>query len=525
MNENITDPKKDLSDLLPSTLITEMDMNTEETRSYDSNNEEIVDDLAYHPKPNDSPLTKESKSRFYSDSNVQMLYHYQQQKLLQQQPTQFCFNQGQFPIARGVIPYIYFPSTTVQINNNIIMGSTFLCNENNIFMAKNDKSQLGERKRTFPLTNPMNNYGGNRDNNRMCYSKKKSQDLNRQNYKRKSLSKFGLNVGECEVKEFKDYLNNLPMNITHFVCSQKGAREMQKTLSKYPNECKTVLIDYIKTDLAKVMTDVYGNYFIQELIQNLSKNQIILILYYIQKDFEEIAVDYSGTHVLQTILSVISSDEEENIILNSIVDHELKMAFDNNATHVLQKIILTIKDFKRQNLNSLIIRNFKELALDPNGICLIKKFIISNTLIKDKIEVIQIMTENVIEISLNPYGNYAIQFFFENWGVESCPKMVEIILENISFLAIQKYSSNVAEKIIELIDEEGKKKIKSELLFNTKIIPILKNKYGKYVLQKAIRKMEIQERQELSFFLNNINTNSQEEKNKIKAFISTFERQ
>ena len=523
MNEKITTSKKDLSDLLPSTLITEMDMNTEETRTYDSNDEEIVDDLAYHPKPTDLPLPKESKNRFYSDSNIQMLYHYQQQKIIQQQ-NQLFFNQGQFRVVR-VSPYIYFPSTNVQPSNNITVGSTFLLNENNFFFVKNNKSQLSERKRTFPLSNPMNNHGCNRDNNRIYYSKKKSQDFNRQNFKKKSFSKLELNIEQYEVKEFKEYINNLPMNLTNFICSQKGAREIQKTLTKFPNECKTVLLDFINSDLPKVMTDVYGNYFIQELIQNLSKNQIIRILYYIQKDFEIIAKDFSGTHVLQAILDVISSEEEENIILNSIVEHELKMAFDNNATHVLQKILLTIKDFKRKNLNSLIIRNLKELALAPNGICLVKKFIMSNTLIKDKIEIIKIITENVIEISVNPYGNYAIQFLFETWGVEDCPKMVEIIIENISFLAIQKYSSNVAEKIIELIDEDGKKKIKSELLYNVKIISILKNKYGKYVLQKVIQKMEIQEKQELSTFLNNINTNSQKEKNKIKAFISTFERQ
>ncbi len=60
-----------------------MDIDTEGTHTYEDTEDEIVDDLAYHPKPNSTETVKENpKERFYSDSSIHMLYQYQLQKLL-----------------------------------------------------------------------------------------------------------------------------------------------------------------------------------------------------------------------------------------------------------------------------------------------------------------------------------------------------------------------------------------------------------------------------------------------------------
>jgi hypothetical protein len=55
-----------------------------------------------------------------------------------------------------------------------------------------------------------------------------------------------------------------------------------------------------------------------------------------------------------------------------------------------------------------------------------------------------------LEIVQNPFGNYAIQHVFEEWGVEICIKIIGIIQQNIFSLSMQKYSSNVVERSLEL---------------------------------------------------------------------------
>lgn len=491
MNEISNSPRKELNDLLPMNLISEMDMDTEGTHTYEDTEDEIVDDLAYHPKPNSlQNKNNVQKERFYSDSSLHMLYQYQHQKQLAQQS---CF---------------YNP---FQYNQMIYMNNFYTMNGYN----------NGERKKTYSSSNV--NFFNNTANG-FCIKKHSSNDVIMQkgswNSNNKGKKK-DVAFDKFEIDEFERYLLNLPVPSYEFICSQKGVREMQKNMMKLPIECKTVLINSMGTNISKPMMDVYGNYFIQELIQGCSQIQIRTILNNIKDSFDKIALDYSGTHVLQSLLDMSTSEEDELLILSMIKEHELEMAYDNNATHVLQKILSTIKDTIRSELNTIILSDLKNLSLDSNGICLVKKFMSTTTIEDNKSKIISVLTENVIEISQSPYGNYAIQFLFESWGIADCDKMVDIIIENICILSVQKYSSNVAEKIIEQLDSKKKEKLSDELFYSNKLLSVLKNKYGRYVLQKALKSMGEKQKEEITKYYNNKSNLSSIEKNKIKAFISS----
>ena len=194
----------------------------------------------------------------------------------------------------------------------------------------------------------------------------------------------------------------------------------------------------INVNLTKVMMDVYGNYFCQKIIQTSTSSQITLMINYIKKDFVQIAKDYSGTHVLQAILDAVSTQEQETIIINSIANSQLEMAYDNNATHVLQKIIQRIPEERRSSLNEVILNNIKDLALNSNGICLVKKYIAKNIIPQNKQRIITALTENCLEIAQDPYGNYAIQYILDEWNQKDCANVVNIIIENICCLSKQK---------------------------------------------------------------------------------------
>ena len=90
------------------------------------------------------------------------------------------------------------------------------------------------------------------------------------------------------------------------------------------------------------------------------------------------------------------------------------MIYDSNTTHILQKIISTINEIRRDKLNKIILENLRDFSLDVNGICVVKKFIAFNILSSIKNQIILIITDNCIEISQSPFGNYAIQFILEN---------------------------------------------------------------------------------------------------------------
>ena len=250
----------------------------------------------------------------------------------------------------------------------------------------------------------------------------------------------------------------------------------------------------------------------------------MIIISYISENLTEISKDFQGTFCIQALLDEISTFEDEQKILNSIKDSEMEMAFNKNATHVLQKIVLLFPDKHRLYLNEIILNNFIALCLDSNGICLIKIFIKTNTLVNNKKRINDKVTNNFIILAESPFGNYGVQYLMELWKENELKDIGDKILENIHELSLQQYSSNVVEKAIEIFTNENRENILRKLCFENKFfINLINNKFGKFVLNKAIKYMQIDMINEFEMNLNkyiNNNLYKGKDKNKIKKLLT-----
>jgi hypothetical protein len=83
----------------------------------------------------------------------------------------------------------------------------------------------------------------------------------------------------------------------------------------------------------------------------------------------------------------------------------------------------------------------------------LKKLINTNKSDKVKKDILKELVNNTMEIIQSPFGNYAIQHVFQEWGFNNCENIVNVIINNIISLSMQKYSSNVVEKCLELADK------------------------------------------------------------------------
>ena len=127
----------------------------------------------------------------------------------------------------------------------------------------------------------------------------------------------------------------------------------------------------------------------------------------------EISENISGTYVIQKLLDKVDNIELRLIVLKSIENRELEMAFNSNATYVLQKIIDKIPDIERINLNELIMNNIILLSVNQECIFIAEKFIEKITINENKIRIKNIIFMNCLQLSNNPYGNYLIQFILK----------------------------------------------------------------------------------------------------------------
>ena len=403
-------------------------------------------------------------------------------------------------------------------NNNIIMQNII---NKNLYSEGNIINNYFNNINNFNIieNNFINNsnYINNFTNN--------SYSFPNQSYFQKENNIYNLQIDNKNLDDFVKYINSLPMPLVNFLCTQRGTLEIQKRLDKLSKEYKVLLVNLLgKQGLHKIMKNIYGNYFFQQLIKNKDKSFIELIIAYIEEDLIEISKDFQGTFCVQALIDEISSLEEEQKILNCIKNYEMEMAFNKNATHVLQKIVLLFPDKHRLYLNDIILNNFIALCLDSNGICLIKIFIKTNTLVSNKNRINEKVANNFILLAESPYGNYGVQYLMELWKENELKDFGDKIIENIQELSLQQFSSNVVEKAIEVFNNQNRENILQKLCFNNKlIINLINNKFGKFVLNKAIKFMKVDMINEFEAFLNkdiNDNIYKGKDKNKIKKLIT-----
>jgi F0F1-type ATP synthase delta subunit len=250
-----------------------------------------------------------------------------------------------------------------------------------------------------------------------------------------------------------DLMVSIQSDLSSFVKTQKGSRTLQKIMDKIPPEKLDIVLECLKGDFSFLMTDTYGNYLCQKVIQCCSAEQRIYILKHILSEFTDIACNPSGTHSLQSLIEIINMKEEEELVKECVKNHVIQLAVNINGTHVMQKIVSCLNENERQHINGLILTNFHRLVFDSNGICVLKKFINGNESPEIRRTVVEKLQQNALEIIQNPFGNYIVQHVFDEWGVESCKDILKVIVNNVLSLSMQKFSSNVVERCLDIADE------------------------------------------------------------------------
>ena len=340
--------------------------------------------------------------------------------------------------------------------------------------------------------------------------------------KRTSLFQNGCNK-EKDLKDFKRFCDGLKKPMPVYICSQIGSRIMQKYLKRFPSYIRTLLINKLSIYFQNLMCDTYGNYFCQKLYNISELDQRIIILNSLKDCFINISKNSCGAHVIQFIIGEAQSKEEKKIIIEYISNHELELAFDPEGTHVLQKIITCFSENERHNLNDILLipDNLNALCLDSKGICVIKKFILNTETENNRQKILNVVNNNCIEIAQNPFGNYIIQLILEEWDINLSLTLIKNCVNNSIIFSIQKYSSNVIAKIIDLpfnsnnSDYKVIEEIKKIFFDEKNIIELYNNKYGRLILSKISKLMINEEKEKIIHIFRGINNNDDLKNQKI----------
>ncbi len=321
--------------------------------------------------------------------------------------------------------------------------------------------------------------------------------------------------------------NKLKGTFISLMKSQQTSRILQYYLDKTPNDVIHLIFSEFSNQVDSLLLDPYANYFCLKIFYFLNFNDRIVFLKKISPILDVLCVNKIATYPIQCIIEQLISDEEKNIIVNSLKKNLMKLCFDVYGAHVIEKLIINFGYEKHlENILHFISENFLFLSNNSNGLCIVKKTIILEYKLKGERfnSLKKILINKALELIQNPYGNYALQTAIDNWNLNDIKEIYPMFYGKCLVFSIQKFSSNVIEKCIQKSEEFTLKFINEICSDENSICILLKNNYGNYVIQTTLKVCDKPKRVILISLIkkNLILINDKKLTNKWRSIISSY---
>ena len=297
-----------------------------------------------------------------------------------------------------------------------------------------------------------------------------------------------------EVKNILNKLEKIDLTIYNklkgkfelIIRTHKGSRIFQNYLKSTHSDILHQIFLELKNKLPELLKDNYANYFCKKFFNSLNQKDRIEFLTAIQNDLSSLAIDYIATYPIQGIIEQLGSKAEKKIIYMGIKDSINVYCYNVYGTHILEKILSYFEDEFVKEIIDYVYKNFIDLSFHINGICIVKKLLLMTHKKSLHNHIKKIIYDNAMNLIVHQYGNYVIQTIVENWDDNELEDILNLYKNKYIYLSKQKFSSNAVERIL----EKNKKNLENyinEICNENNIIEIIKNNYGNYVIQKAVK--------------------------------------
>jgi len=264
---------------------------------------------------------------------------------------------------------------------------------------------------------------------------------------------------------------------------QAGCRLIQKRIDSNPSwgTDKVFPIIFNSNIFLELILDPFGNYLIQKLIDYLKADDIERIIKFTEQFFYEIGIDIHGTRVIQKLIEKIDNKSLYENFKAAFQPYISDLIKDANGNHIIIKFSQTLSkyDFDLQFLYSCIEENLIDFTTNKYSCSAFQKCIETATKeLKEKI--IDKIIENTYILMSDQFGNYILQNIITMHNLDVNDKIAIYFKNKVSYLAKQKYTSNVIEKLFDHCTDQTRLNMIKEIC-NPKIIgDLLVDNYGNY---------------------------------------------
>nr|GLL47283.1 putative pumilio homolog 8, chloroplastic [Ipomoea trifida] len=254
---------------------------------------------------------------------------------------------------------------------------------------------------------------------------------------------------------------------------QHSCRVLQKKLEEgKPEDIEMIFLE-VKNDVCELMVDQSGNYLIQKLFQVCNPQQMTELLALVIRDQCRLLVichDMHGTRAVQTMLRHLTTVEQRALVVAALRGITVTLTKSVNGYH--------------QILN-VVANNCLDIATDRSGCCVLQHCV-ENADAQSRERLVAEITANALVLSEHPYGNYVVQNILGLRIPHYSSEIVRQLAGSLVHLSMNKYGSNVVEKLLKECDEIEARVIIEEIVSSPNFLMVLQDPFGNYVVQSAL---------------------------------------
>jgi hypothetical protein len=213
----------------------------------------------------------------------------------------------------------------------------------------------------------------------------------------------------------ENFFNTFEGKFVHLIKNYNGSKLLQASLPKTEKTIISKIFLEVSRYLPDLIQDPYGNYFIQKLYPLLNVEEKLNFLFDIQNDILPISYNNIGNYSLQCLIENFNTDYEIESFCSALKDNEtlMKMIMDNSSIHVLEKILMFVPENKILFIFQFVIDNFMLLSTNQNGLCIVKKIIMTGKSYFTQMKIQNLIMMNFNYLVLHTFGNHTIQAVLE----------------------------------------------------------------------------------------------------------------
>lgn len=275
--------------------------------------------------------------------------------------------------------------------------------------------------------------------------------------------------------------------------NQKGSRFIQEVYYAITEEEKDQLFEELKDWWKELMTDKFGNYVIQKIFEHGSEEHKIYLSQQLKGSVMSMSMDDHGCRVIQKILENLKSDAKNDLILELHGNVE-KLIYNRNGNHVIQKCIEFVSEKNLAFIIEELSENIYAFCKHKYGCRVIGK-LIEFWKSEEVDRIVDEILPNINELTFDASGNYVSQSILMHGKTAHKKEIIFLFKKDLIKYSTEKYASNVIECCFKYWSNAQRKEIVKELLKTPKgntcsLERMLKDKYGNYVLQKMLEKLD-----------------------------------